>query len=227
MELEAKLGKRGVIPQRPRQPITRRAKDGTLRGRPISIPVEQCPDWFWGTAYKDENDCWIWNGEKSRRGYGRVQFYHKHFSATKMTVKLITGLYPELCVCHTCDNPTHLFLGTQKDNSDDCCQKGRRANRFNGNGNAKLKGSKYKEFLSRIAAGESIRSIYKNYGLTRSGCGEMIRYFRNSNPALKNRKSYPNAIVASKMIEEYLSLATKPHEPRTLYHHLTVIPTHH
>ena len=51
--------------------------------------------------------------------------------APRASVFLKTGEWPELHVCHHCDNPKcvnpdHLFLGTQKDNLDDMTRKGRR-----------------------------------------------------------------------------------------------------
>lgn len=85
--------------------------------------------------------CWLWNRETRGRGlrgnrktpniYGAFYFNGKTQSAHRVAWQLTFGPIPSrLLVCHTCDNglcvnPEHLFLGTNRDNMQDCSRKGR------------------------------------------------------------------------------------------------------
>lgn len=84
-----------------------------------------------------ESGCWIWTASCHERGYGlfhtgrnlkkgKMEFAHR------VSYELYKGVRPsdEECVCHSCDNPycvnpSHLFIGTHKDNMDDMKRKGR------------------------------------------------------------------------------------------------------
>ena len=79
--------------------------------------------------------CWSWKGSKNQAGYGqfRVGRRGRVWSAHRVSWVLKNGdIPPGMFVLHRCDNPgccnpDHLFLGTAKDNSQDCIGKGRRA----------------------------------------------------------------------------------------------------
>lgn len=78
----------------------------------------------------DEDSCWLWNGNKTEKGYGRfrssgVEVRAHRFAAAGFRVPL-TGLL----ACHRCDvpscvNPDHLYWGRPVDNTTDMMQKGR------------------------------------------------------------------------------------------------------
>src|ERR1700746_1830085 len=76
--------------------------------------------------------CWLWTGAVARFGHGSFRHEGKTAVAHRVAWKLYRGPIPaDLQVCHHCDvaccvKPDHLFLGTQKDNLDDCASKGRR-----------------------------------------------------------------------------------------------------
>lgn len=76
--------------------------------------------------------CWLWTGTISvSGGYGIISYKGKVFRAHVVSYEACNGPVPQgLCVCHKCDvpsciNPSHLFLGTHKDNMDDRDRKGR------------------------------------------------------------------------------------------------------
>lgn len=75
--------------------------------------------------------CWIWTGCKNRRGYGAFQHSKRSLAAHRVSFVLaFGGNWPDLFVCHKCDNPPccnpgHLFLGSALDNNLDMKRKGR------------------------------------------------------------------------------------------------------
>lgn len=93
---------------------------------------------FWKNVRKTKK-CWVWTGSKRTNGYGtiytgnyrndaahRVSWLLKHGAMPKFT-----GSADDVLVLHRCDTPlcvrpSHLFLGTQKDNVADMIAKGRR-----------------------------------------------------------------------------------------------------
>lgn len=86
-------------------------------------------DWSSGPAF-----CWPWMGGRhlgDGRGRVSIEGGSKTEYASRMTWKLAYGPIPDgMWVLHKCDNPPccnpiHLFLGTAKNNSVDCQEKGR------------------------------------------------------------------------------------------------------
>lgn len=84
---------------------------------------------FWEKVSKSDN-CWTWIGHLDATGYGRFNAKQSD-RAHRYSYILHFGSIPHgLLVCHKCDNPScvnpdHLFVGTDKDNRDDCIAKGR------------------------------------------------------------------------------------------------------
>ena len=76
--------------------------------------------------------CLIHLGE-SRNGYARFLLNGRTLTASRVAWCIENGdLMPDKLVLHTCDircccEPSHLFTGCDKDNSDDKCAKGRQA----------------------------------------------------------------------------------------------------
>ena len=78
-------------------------------------------------AATKRDPCLLWEGRRRPDGYGMDGQYRAH----RLVFERMYGpIPPKILVCHSCDmppcvNPEHLFLGTNKDNSDDKIRKGR------------------------------------------------------------------------------------------------------
>lgn len=84
------------------------------------------------------DDCWLWTAAlRGKTGYGAFKLNGKVIDAHRFSYELHNGVIPEnMLVCHICDNrkcvnPSHLFLGTYKDNHQDGVNKGRIINGLN------------------------------------------------------------------------------------------------
>ena len=109
----------------------------------------------------DPNVCWEWIGAGKGNGYGHVKTEEGPMPAHRYAHKLFIGDVPSgTDVCHTCDNrscvnPDHLFVGTRKDNMEDCRSKGR----TDGGNRKHLREAQVQEIRRRICAGHSPRKI--------------------------------------------------------------------
>lgn len=124
-----------------------------------------------------EDDCWNWAGAKKRKGYGAMKLSGDSVSAHRIAYFLSEGAIPEgLYVCHRCDNPacvnpSHLFLGTPLQNTQDMHSKGRQ--RYVGqkgrrNPRAELSEKQVKKIIGLIAKGHTNKAIAQRFGVSHS-----------------------------------------------------------
>ena len=117
--------------------------------------------------------CWLWNGAYTGNGYPAfAPTKHGYDGAHRWSYRLHKGEIPEgLVVCHTCDNPAcvnpeHLFLGTHKDNQQDCSRKGRLGGRVRhgeNNAMAKLTNEQVTAIRKLQPRGSQILSVAKEH----------------------------------------------------------------
>ena len=128
-------------------------------------------DDFWDSVNIDSGtNCWEWTGPvMSGTGYGNAHINGRAVSPHRYVYESYYGAIPSgKLVCHECDNrlccnPSHLFLGSHKDNTRDAISKDRLA-KGERHGRAKLKES---DILS-------IRDIWNNGNYGEREIGEMF-----------------------------------------------------
>lgn len=131
---------------------------------------------FW-TYVKKTKTCWLWTGAVSKAGYGN---FDANIRAHRFSWQLHFGPIPEgLCVLHKCDvpgcvRPDHLFLGTNKDNSQDAVRKGRLP-KGEQHPQAKLTSEQVSEIRLRCRQGEKMRFLATVYGVCFSQISRIIR----------------------------------------------------
>ena len=142
---------------------------------------------FWLHVNKrGEVDCWEWATPGDVHGYGSFWLKGRQVKAHRAAWKLLVGEIPAgMCVCHKCDNPScvnpsHLFIGTHADNMMDMAAKGRAV----GGTGAKYGRLHHKAKLTekviilarkRIANGERVTHIAKEYGCSHSAISNAVR----------------------------------------------------
>jgi hypothetical protein len=122
------------------------------------------------------DDCWPWRGCLHKDGYGIFTLQREsdgkniHVLSHRVAAFLAGMTIDGVGVFHTCDNPPccnqrHFFTGTQAANVADMVAKGRGADtRGQKNPRAKLTNRKVSNIRRRIAQGDSIASIARDYG---------------------------------------------------------------
>lgn len=94
--------------------------------------------YFWPKVnVVDKDKCWIWEGHTYKDGYGQCSYKNKKFRTHRVSYMLHNKfINKEILVCHHCDNPkcvnpSHLFVGTHRDNVNDKVAKNRQLKGMN------------------------------------------------------------------------------------------------
>jgi len=130
---------------------------------------------FWSlVSIGNDDECWPWIGHRVH-GYGRIRIDSddKRALAHRLSWEFANGRNPgKLNVLHRCDNPpcvnpSHLFLGTQRDNIDDMLRKRRQPHGVR-HWSARLSTDQVAEIRRRRAAGERTIDLAAEFGIDRS-----------------------------------------------------------
>lgn len=144
-------------------------------------------DRFWKYTKKEKSPilCWNWLGTKMSSGYGQINVNRKQTSAHRYSYFLHFGSIPRgLYVCHSCDNklcvnPTHLWLGTPKQNQDDMYSKGRDVHLgLSGEENpkSKLTNKKVTKIRQLYKSGRyTHRELAQKYSVSHTNIGYILR----------------------------------------------------
>ncbi len=117
--------------------------------------------------------CWIWGGTIQKRdGYGVFATKPgKQVKAHRYVYELFGNKIPSGAhLLHRCDNrkcvnPDHMFIGTNRENTADRVAKGRSAHGVK-SAKAKLTPDAVTEIRRLLAAGESMSSVARLFGVT-------------------------------------------------------------
>lgn len=134
-----------------------------------------------------EGQCWEWAGSHMPNGYTSFQLDRTTIGRGKTVLghrymyEYVYGPMPEgMCVCHRCDNrgcvnPTHMFMGTRKDNAHDAVRKGRNS-RGSVNGMSILTESDIPRLRTLITTGPrgTQRRLAREHGISESSMSQMI-----------------------------------------------------
>jgi hypothetical protein len=125
---------------------------------------------FWSKVNKTDG-CWLWTAPLDVNGYGRfADFDRKIILAHRASWTFHNGPIPKgMYVLHECDTPacvkpTHLFLGSQKDNMLDMWRKGRGRSGAE-SGQAKLTDSQVTAIRLDRVYGDDYLTIGARYGI--------------------------------------------------------------
>jgi len=166
----------------------KRVVEHGARPGPKARPAEER---FWVKVDKsDTSGCWEWTGNKNGSGYGLFMVRSpKKELAHRVSYRWDRGsLPPEKLVCHRCDNPgcvnpSHLFLGSARDNIIDMVEKGRgRHTSHPGESNG------YSKLTEREV--RSMRKLYESRNMTQVEIAKMFDVSRALVSVVVNGKAW-------------------------------------
>lgn len=138
------------------------------------VTDEQAIEKFWSLVdKKGDTVCWRWLGATRSRGYGQFRYKGEVFYSHRVAWELANSQeIPEgLVVRHACDNPicvnpSHLLIGTQKDNTRDIYERGRdRHPRGSDAGRSVLSEDDVWEIRRLRQSGVAVSSIASRFGV--------------------------------------------------------------
>lgn len=143
------------------------------RAKPYPRLTQKQEAAFWCKVARGRDDeCWLWVAAY-RAGYGVFRAGGRSLRASRLAYALTHGDPPgHMDVCHSCDvplcvNPNHLFLGSPRDNMQDCLRKGRKnVSHGEAAGRAKLTADQVREIRQRAARGDIHRILAAEFGVT-------------------------------------------------------------
>ena len=115
--------------------------------------------------------CWLWTGNILATGYGSLSVNNRPVRAHRFSYRTFVGPVPEgKDVCHSCDvrscvNPSHLFIGTRRENMLDAKRK-RRLATGSRHGQSVLNEPDVQKIKSLLATGVSGISIARKFGVS-------------------------------------------------------------
>lgn len=133
---------------------------------------------FWEKVDKS-GDCWIWTGYTNPAGYGTFGMDRSVKLAHRVAYEMLVVPIPVgMCLCHRCDNPpcvnpAHMFVGTQRDNTNDAMEK-RRLQRGSRNGRAKLTEGLVFDIRAMRFRGFPIKHIAEMFEITESTVSSVV-----------------------------------------------------
>jgi len=119
-----------------------------------------------------ESGCWLWTASTAGNGYGQIKIpgERRQIYAHRLSYLIHYGeLSDSVLVCHVCDNPScvrpsHLFVGSPKDNLTDMKEKGRHLFGVK-NAKAKLTDDLVRHVFKLSSLGLSQGKIAKTFGV--------------------------------------------------------------
>lgn len=144
---------------------------------------------FWRKVHKTQT-CWIWIGGRRSNGYGVFTVDGRRESAHRIAWELThkTRIVSKLRACHHCDNPecvrpSHIFIGTDRDNALDMVRKGRgnwttkpeTVLRGERNGQAKLTAVQVHKILKAYAQGARQVDLAALFHISQARVSKIVR----------------------------------------------------
>lgn len=133
---------------------------------------------FWARVEKTDG-CWEWQGAIAKSGYGACYFQGRFSNAHRLAWTLTHGPIPNgMWVLHKCDNrkcvrPSHLYLGTVRENARDAVERGRHP-RGETNGLSKLTEEQVREIRNLRTTGMPYRKIGSLFSITHAQAERIV-----------------------------------------------------